>query len=140
MLPVDSFVRRSGDYPIDAFITDFGWFTNVSDYDFSPKGETWYDDFGFAQATFPEPQAQLAEYHAEPLGYHMGGIRKPRLGNTALLQEAQSKGYLFAGGELAQGELGYAEQRNINFSLPAAREPTRFIYSVRSYTSLYKRK
>jgi len=49
----------------------------------------------------------------------MGGIRKPRLGNTALLKEAQGKGYLFAGGEL--GELGYAEARNINYSIPEAR-------------------
>jgi len=32
---------RSGSYPIDAFITDFGWFTNVSDYDFQPAGESW---------------------------------------------------------------------------------------------------
>ena len=32
---------RSGKYPIDAYINDFGWFTNVSDYPFSPTGETW---------------------------------------------------------------------------------------------------
>jgi len=27
---------RSGQYPIDAYINDFGWFTNVSDYPFPP--------------------------------------------------------------------------------------------------------
>jgi len=111
---------RSGSYPIDAFITDFGWFTNVSDYTFSPAGEPWYDDFGFAKATFPEPAAQLAEYHAEPLGYHMGGIRKPRLGNTALLKEALAKGFILPGGE--RRGVGYADQRNINFSIPEARD------------------
>eukprot|EP00656_Telonema_subtile_P007115 TRINITY_DN1332_c0_g1_i3.p1 TRINITY_DN1332_c0_g1~~TRINITY_DN1332_c0_g1_i3.p1 ORF type:complete len:602 (+),score=90.45 TRINITY_DN1332_c0_g1_i3:282-2087(+) len=112
---------RAGNYPIDAIITDFGWFTNVSDYAFPPQGVPWYDDFGFADATFPDPQAQLADYHAAPLNFRMGGIRKPRLGNTALLQLAGSKGYLLPGGEL-KGELGYAEQRNLDFSKPETRE------------------
>jgi len=113
---------RSGNYPIDAFITDFGWFTNVSDYGFQPNGETWYDDFGFAKATFPEPQQQLTQYH-DDLHFRMGGIRKPRLGNTDLLNFARSKGWIFPGGEMDTSLLGlYALQRNINFSIPEARE------------------
>merc|ERR550525_1616517 len=54
----------------------------------------------------------------------MGGIRKPRLGNTALLALARSKGWL-----LPMGEPGgafppsghYADSRNLNFSNPAVR-------------------
>ena len=63
---------RSGNYPIDSFITDFGWFTNVSDYGFSSAGETYYNDFGFSADTFPDPAAQLASYHRD-LHFHMGG-------------------------------------------------------------------
>lgn len=117
---------RSGSYPIDAFITDFGWFTNVSDYDFQPNGEPWYEDFNFSKDVFPQPQQQLAQYRKE--GFRMGGIRKPRLGNTDLLKFAKSKGYILPGGEMVstsgskQLEVGlYAEQRNINYSMPEAR-------------------
>ena len=123
---------RDGAYPIDAFICDFGWFTNVSDYDFQPAGEPWYDDFGFAAATFPEPAAQLARYQDE-LHFRMGGIRKPRLGNTALLDYARAQGWVLPGGErrLAGAkddsaehtpDLGYAEQRNLDYSIAAARD------------------
>jgi len=115
---------RDGGYPIDAMIGDFGWFTNVSDYPFSPQGESWYQDFGYNADTFPSPAEQLASYRKD-LHIRMGGIRKPRLGNTALLDEARTKGFLLPGGELRDAgrhPLGYAEQRNINYSLPAARE------------------
>ena len=127
---------RDGGYPIDAFIGDFGWsdaapplhlmtsvccrFTNVSDYSFPPQGFPWYDDFGFSSSTFPDPQQQLSEYKSE-LNIRMGGIRKPRLGNTALLNEARAKGFLLPGGELVQG-VEYADQRNIDFGQSAARE------------------
>ena len=49
----------------------------------------------------------------------MGGIRKPRLGNTALLQEAAELGILLPGDE--SSALGYANGRNINYSNPDAR-------------------
>ena len=52
----------------------------------------------------------------------LAGIRKPRLGNTALIQYAAQQGWILPGGELAAGQLGYAEGRNVNFSIPAARE------------------
>ena len=115
---------RDGRYPIDAFIGDFGWFTNVSDYKFPPQGFPWYHDFGFSPQTFPEPAPQLASYRKD-LHFRMGGIRKPRLGNTDLLNEARAKGFLLPGGEMRAQRRGvglYAEQRNINFSSPAARE------------------
>lgn len=118
---------RDGDYPIDAFIGDFGWFTNVSDYNFSPQGVPSYQDFGYNPATFPEPAAQLASYR-DDLHIRMGGIRKPRLGNSALLDEARRKGYLLPGGEAAASaspvsvsSLSYAAQRNLNFSSGAVR-------------------
>jgi alpha-glucosidase len=110
---------RTGDYPIDAFITDFGWFTNVSDYNFVPAGEPWYHDFGYHNATFPNPKEQLRSYR-EDLHFRMGGIRKPRLGNTELLDYARSKNWILPGEE-ASDELGYAAQRNLNFSIPDVR-------------------
>ena len=112
---------RAGHYPIDAFIGDFGWFTNVSDYAFSPQGESYYEDFGYNNATFPEPKVQLKQYK-QNLHIRMGGIRKPRLGGTSMISEARAKGYLLPGGELSgDGQVGYAERRNINYSIPAAR-------------------
>ena len=132
---------RSGSFPIDAFIGDFGWFTDVSDYAFPPPGVSNYHDFGYNNATFPQPKAQLTDY-ADNLHIRMGGIRKPRLGNTDLLVEAAAKGYLLPGGERRQltaageaqrpaeerateivdGGLYYADQRNLNYSNPAVRE------------------
>jgi hypothetical protein len=91
---------RSGQYPADAFITDFEWFTNVSDYSFGPTGYPWYNDFGYYNVTFPQPQIQLANYHKSPYNFKMGGIRKPRLGNTASISYAMSQGWILPGGEL----------------------------------------
>ena len=119
---------RNGSYPIDAFIGDFGWFTNISDYRFPPTGVASYHDFGYNNVTFPQPAAQLASYRRD-LHFHMGGIRKPRLGNVALLDEARAKHFLLPGGEVVMGgeaaeagQVRYAEQRNLNFSMTEARE------------------
>lgn len=106
---------RDGQYPIDSFISDFEWFTNESDYNFGSTGEPWYDDFGFNPVTFPDPAGQLKSYH-EDLHFHMGGIRKPRLGNTATLAMAKAAGYLLPGGEFESKKLGYAEGRNLNYT------------------------
>jgi len=110
---------RNGNFPIDAFITDFGWFTNVSDYAFGSAGEPWYHDFDFHNATFPHPEQQLQSYRQD-LHLRMGGIRKPRLGNTELLNFARSKNWILPGEE-ASNELSYAAQRNLNFSIPELR-------------------
>jgi len=117
---------RSDGYPIDAFITDFEWFTNESDYSFPPEGKSWYHDFQFAPVVFPEPQAQLASYR-QNLHMRMGGIRKPRLGNTGLLQMAKSKGWILplaepGGTYPPQMNKSYAHERNLNFTNPAVRE------------------
>jgi alpha-glucosidase len=105
---------RAGMFPIDSFISDFEWFTNESDYNFGSTGQPWYDDFGFNSVTFPDPVNQLKSYHTD-LHVHMGGIRKPRLGNTAILAMAKAAGYLLPGGEL-ESQVGYAEGRNLNYT------------------------
>ena len=98
-----------------------------------------YHDFGYNVDTFPSPSEQLQQYR-DDLHIRMGGIRKPRLGNTDLLNEARGKGYLLPGGERRRRRLAnawptntighisaereplqYADQRNINYSIPEAR-------------------
>jgi len=115
---------RSGSFPIDAIIGDFEWFTNVSDYTFPPEGFPWYSDFGYGKATFPDPQAQFKEY-LKDYKIHFGGIRKPRLGNTAMLQHARDKGWLLPGEEAAaqvpSEPYGYAQNRNLNYTKPDVR-------------------
>eukprot|EP00756_Hemistasia_phaeocysticola_P066499 Hpha_TRINITY_DN9270_c0_g1::TRINITY_DN9270_c0_g1_i1::g.28851::m.28851/K01187/malZ; alpha-glucosidase len=108
---------RNESYPIDAWISDFEWYTDLPDYKVPDQGEANYTDFGFNPVTFPDPLVQLKDYH-ERLHLRFGGIRKPRLGNTALLNNARSKGWLISvgGGGAAGGN------RNLNYSLPAVRE------------------
>lgn len=89
---------RDSAYPIDAFLVDFEWFTNTSDYTSTPLGLANYHDFGYNPLTFPDPAAQLSEY-ASALHVRMGGIRKPRLANPALLAEARGLGLLLPGCE-----------------------------------------
>lgn len=117
---------RSGGFPIDAIICDFEWFTNVSDYGFEPHGETWYHDFGFNKVTYPEPKEQLANYK-EKYGIRVGGIRKPRLGNTDFLEMARSKNWILpfaepGGAWPPESGAPYAEERNLDFRQSAVRE------------------
>jgi alpha-glucosidase len=93
---------RDGGFPLDAFISDYGWFTDTPNSDEQ-------DDFGYNPATFPEPAAQLGEYH-DVLNVRFGGIRKPRIENATMLQFVNSSGWLLQGA----GD-------NLNFSIPAAR-------------------
>uniref|UniRef100_A0A7S3NMC6 Glycoside hydrolase family 31 N-terminal domain-containing protein n=1 Tax=Aureoumbra lagunensis TaxID=44058 RepID=A0A7S3NMC6_9STRA len=105
---------RSGKYPIDAIIMDFEWFTNVSDYTFTSDGESWYEDFAYANQTWVsgDPPAEIASFRTD-FQIRFGGIRKPRLGNTQLLEYARSQySWILPGGE----ELGYADGRNLNFA------------------------
>ena len=89
---------RAGRYPADAFIMDFGWFTHVSDYAFPPAGFPDYHDFGYHNATLPQPRKQLGSYRSD-LHFRFGGIRKPRLGNSELIKDARALGLLLPGGE-----------------------------------------
>lgn len=111
---------------------DFGWFTNVSDYHFPPEGHPTYHDFGYNHATLPTAKAQLSKYY-DTWHFRMGGIRKPRLGNTQLLDEARSMGLLLPGGEgsrqgatlhskhSAVDRVQYADKRNLNFANASTR-------------------
>lgn len=94
---------RDGRFPLDAFISDYGWFTNVPN---SPA----QDDFGYNPSTFPDPVTQLQSYHNN-LHVRFGGIRKPRIANASMLAEVNESGFLLDGAA-----------NNLNFSIGKTRE------------------
>jgi alpha-glucosidase len=96
--------------PVDAFIYDFEWYTVTPDYSIGSGGTADFSDFGFNQSLFPEPAEQIYDYQGK--GVKFIGIRKPRLGNTANLDLARSKGWLMNAG------IG---NRDINFSIDSLR-------------------
>ena len=117
---------RDGQFPLDAIIMDFEWFTNETDYGYAPgEGQPYYQDFGFRDVLFPEPKYQLADYLQR---YHVrvAGIRKPRMGNSKLLQELDVKRWLTEDCEPSAGYPpsypGYACGRHVNFSDAAVRD------------------
>jgi len=105
---------------------DFEWYTNRTDYGFLPHGETWYQDFGTQRATLPNPKQQLKSYR-QKFHVRMGGIRKPRLGNTDFLSRARWNGWLLPGGA-PDGQFPsdmdrvYAWGRNLDFSNTEVRD------------------
>jgi len=117
---------RSGGYPADAFITDFEWYTNESDYPFTSQGKSYCNDFATRRELIPNENETLA-YFRSNLHFRFGGIRKARLCNTELLEFARSQGFI-----LPQGCPGgdptvpgwtpavgtYGEGRELNFSDP----------------------
>ncbi|CAE7356213.1 agd31B [Symbiodinium natans] len=117
---------RDGFFPIDAVIIDFEWFTNETDYDYPPDtGKSYYEDFGFNEVLFPEPQYQLSDYN-DRFHIKVAGIRKPRIGNTATIADARKKGWLLKNCEPGGGyppiAPGYACGRGLNYSLPEVRD------------------
>lgn len=86
------------------------WFTNESDYNFPPTGESFYEDFGYNPATYPNPQSEYQRMHSQ-YDILFGGIRKPRLGNSQLLQQAYSNGWTLG-----------QDDRNLNYSKSAVRD------------------
>jgi alpha-glucosidase len=109
---------RKGGFPIDAFISDFEWYTPHNDYDLPANGSASFVDFGYNNVTFPSPAENLEEYHND-LGVRFGGIRKPRLGNTSMLEMARSNGWLLDG-DSSTGAAG--AERSLDFSQKAVRE------------------
>ena len=109
---------RNGSYPIDAFISDFEWFTIEPDYSLPPQGTPTYTDFGYNNVTFPSPVAQLTQYHDE-LNFKFGGIRKPRLGNSELLIMAHQNNWTVDADHSGGAPGG---TRNLNYSIPALQE------------------
>ena len=114
---------RQGNFPIDAWISDFGWYTAKNDYDLPETGSPTFQDFSYnsdgPEATFPQPVEQLQQYH-DTLHMRFGGIRKPRLGNSKLLEMAYSKRWT-VGQPSMTGMLGDGGPRNLNYSIEAVR-------------------
>jgi alpha-glucosidase len=83
---------RSHQLPVDALIFDFEWYTTTPDYSLGKNGKPDFTDFTFNPHLFPHPLRQIADLKAQHLKFI--GIRKPRLGNTALLDTARKNGWL----------------------------------------------
>jgi alpha-glucosidase len=98
---------RSGNYPIDAFISDFEWFTSTPDYTLKDPGRPDYTDFGYNNITFPNPAKQLSDYRTK-LNIRFGGIRKPRLGNSKLLVMARANNWTISGHDGGSRNLDYS--------------------------------
>lgn len=120
---------RSGGFPIDAFITDFEWYSNESDYSFTAAGKSYCHDFQFRKELIPDGEETLT-YFKTDLHIQFGGIRKARLCNSELLEYARSQGWI-----LPQGCPGgdptvpgwtpavgtYGVGRELNFTDPVVR-------------------
>jgi len=83
---------RTHKLPVDAFIFDFEWYTTTADYSVKKEGKADFTDFTFNPKVFPHPAKQIAEFKSQGLKFI--GIRKPRLGNAALLDTARKNGWL----------------------------------------------
>lgn len=106
---------RNGSYPIDAWISDFEWYTMAPDYSLPNSGSPTFVDFAYNNVTFPSPVTQLTHYRKD-LNMRFGGIRKPRLGNTAALIDAETKGWLV--GQFGVGDTRNSPgTRNLNYSM-----------------------
>jgi alpha-glucosidase len=101
--------------PVDAFIYDFEWYATHPDYSLPDQGEAGFHDFGGNPALFPELATQINAYKAQ--GVHFVGIRKPRLGNRALLEMARAKTWDL------QSQCGEkVSARDVDFANPLLRE------------------
>ena len=111
---------RNGSFPLDNMISDFEWYTPKPDYSLPSSGDPNYHDFTYNNVTWPPPaSALIARYKAE-YNVNFGGIRKPRLGNSALLVMAQQQGWLMGqGGEPSGTPDG---TRNLNYSRADVRD------------------
>lgn len=85
---------RTHKLPVDAFIFDFEWYTTLPDYAVGKEGKAGFSDFLFNPKLFPNPAKQIAELGSQ--GIKFIGIRKPRLGNTELLDTARKNGWLIS--------------------------------------------
>ena len=117
---------RSGKFPLDNMISDFEWFTARPDYSLPPAGDPNYHDFTYNNVTWPPPAAALISRYRSQYNVRFGGIRKPRLGNSALLVMAQQQGWLMGQGGSPSGTPDGS--RNLNYS----REDVRAWYSLQN--------
>lgn len=98
---------RTHKLPVDAFIYDFEWYTTMPDYSVKKEGKADFTDFTFNPKLFPHPAKQIAELKSQ--GIKFIGIRKPRLGNTALLDTARQNRWLSSPN---------TDSRDLNYSNP----------------------
>jgi len=101
---------RSHLLPVDAFIYDFEWYTTTPDYAIQKFGEKSFTDFSFNPKLFSDPLQQIENYKKQ--GVKFIGIRKPRLGNTFLLDTVRKNGWLIH---------PESDSRDLDFSIPALR-------------------
>jgi alpha-glucosidase len=104
--------------PVDGFIFDFEWYTTEPDYELPPEGKPDYTDFSFNPKLFPHAAAQIAQLKSR--GIHVVGIRKPRLGNAALLRDVRSRGWIDIQKQASEKKWllprgGHIDLRNIDF-------------------------
>jgi alpha-glucosidase len=102
---------RTHKLPVDAFIFDFEWYTTLPDYSVHKEGKAGFTDFAFNPKVFPNPAKQLAELKSQ--GVKFIGIRKPRLGNAAMLDTARKNGWLIS---------AKTDSRDLNYSNAALRK------------------
>ena len=92
------------------------WFTAIPDYSLPSQGSPSYHDFLFNNITFPAPAASYVQHYRDAYNFRFGGIRKPRLGNSALIVNAQQNGWLMGQGGDPNGQPNGS--RNTNYSEP----------------------
>lgn len=102
---------RTHQLPVDAFIFDFEWYTTTPDYSLKKEGKADFTDFTFNPKLFPHPAKQIAALKSQDIKFI--GIRKPRLGNTALLDEARKNGWLISSN---------TDNRDLNYSNAGVRK------------------
>jgi alpha-glucosidase len=113
---------RTRNFPVDTFIIDFEWYTPNPDYSLPSAGTDEYQDFTYNSKLFPDPAAQIKSYADQ--GLHVIGIRKPRVGNTALIVMAKQKGWIapsIANNPYVGGDGTTVNDRCLNFSLSDVR-------------------
>ncbi|MCW3092486.1 MAG: yicI 2 [Ferruginibacter sp.] len=102
---------RSHQLPVDAFIFDFEWYTTTPDYALKKEGKADFTDFTFNPKLFPKAATQIAALKRQDIKFI--GIRKPRLGNAALLDTARKNGWLISSN---------TDSRDLNYSNAAMRK------------------
>jgi len=117
---------RDGRYPIDSIVMDFEWFTNETDYPYTPNGQPYYEDFGWNPRLWPSPREQLARYRRD-FNIRVGLLRKARIGNSELLKMLRSKQYIMPGATPGGSwppdfNHSYAQGRCLDFSQEAVRK------------------
>lgn len=83
---------RKKNIPVDAFIYDFEWYTDLPDYGVKQDGAPNYPDFSFNPKLFPNPVKQIENYKNQ--GVKFIGIRKPRIGDSLTLANLRKKDWI----------------------------------------------